>query len=1524
MREQLAEANKIKPSILKKKRGFFSYLILFITASLLFLILLVSVTQTSVFKNWLKDFASDKFNDEFGTKGASLKIGSLEGNLFSEVIINNALLKINKDEAVRFDRVKVTFSIFKLFDKEIEVSDITLLNPSVNFVKIVTPGGDSVWNIAYIFESEEKKEEEPGEFDWKINVQRLRIEKLNFVMLGSKPGDIPIQALQIINEKSFNTGNLNISNFSIETRIQYDKNAAQLWINYLGFKTNFGFDLKGLSGDFYISESRAEINKLNIETSRSWLQMDYVFIDKINLMKVEGLPSFKGKDLRLSMTAKNFDFDDLKSFLPAVDFLDRDVFLELKCKGKFDDMFIEKCAFKTTNSNLNFTGRMINLNDPEQLWFDVAANDIKLDPEDTKIYTPGLPVPDYSHVGVVTGSLTYKGEPLEFYTTFDINSAIGSVKGFYEMNLKNNAITYKTSVDAKSVNIGKLVKDPGLESDITGKIEADGRGFDPASINSNVKYELTNTKIFEQKIDKSSGVINIRGYNIEADLNYVSGKFDSEIKGNINIRDLSNPVYELKGKAVNLDISQFTKNIDDKSNLTFEFDINGRGISPENIEGTYNINISESFYGKYDLPATPVNLKVSTSGAHDIVSLRSNLIEFNAEGSFKIEQIADVVINNIRMIQNKISKKFNLDTLMPRQDADITGTYMDFVYEMRTKDPDAVARIFFLSDLNFAGDVKGYIKNSQSGFSGESIININKLSYDDTLFAVKNASAVLIHNNNYADYRQAPAGNFNPFTSSIDIKAEKMIVSGTVYDSISAFVKLSDGNQEFNFSCRKDSTLSAGFTGKIDLTSDSVDIDISKLNLYYNKFILTNQNPVQITYNPASDERSFNFKQFTFVSNIVNINLSGKYSISGNSDLTADLKNIDIPSILQYAYDPQSVYAVKESGKFKTPLTGKIRRLSFYFKGTMESPELSMEMNTGTLRYEQIKVGRIDAFIDYANQNLTTDVLVRNTQGEGSLRLNGGIPFSNPLSTPDSAEYAEVLKKPLELRLQAKNFQINFFSKLIPNFSEVRGFLNGELNAKGTISEPVFTGNASIEKGRFFFSWNGLYYRFETRLKAEKSELIVEEFKVFNDNARDRFINIWGTIQFAGLGINEINLQTSGDMFFLDGSSIQNRFGFSGEMLAGSGNPPIRIKGSPSNLTVSGQLVIKSARLFFPSIQGLAYDIYSDDFTYRIITDEKTQKYLDTLIIAAEDELESIDPFLRYNYELSKREPSVADFINYDMEIITEKNIYINMIMNPLTREELFGEITGNLKLDNKTADRRFQMFGDMNIVGDSYYRFYKNFKIIDSKLEFRGDYLDPKIEINAEYKNVRTVEEGTEIMYVLLEIRGTRNKPELTLKLIPENGNEITGSDVQSEALSYLIFGQPLSNIRSNSKKEIFKNLSANIGTSVFNSLLYQALREIAPFILNTEVIYTGGDIKGTDIKITTGFGDAIVKFGGKIFSSINNFEVSVEYPLNKLFDINVSNNLLLEISRELSNSYLNYNEDFETKVGITYKIRY
>src|SRR5205085_9406 len=238
-----------------------------------------------------------------------------------------------------------------------------------------------------------------------------------------------------------------------------------------------------------------------------------------------------------------------------------------------------------------FNGKMMNLTDPAHLRMDVTANNITIDPNDTKIYIPGLPVPDYSHLGKVYGSFTYKGEPLNFQTTFDVRSTAGNARGFYDMNLLNPNIIYSSSFEASNVNIGKIIKDQSLESDINGRIEFTGSGFSPANVNTKITYDINNTKLYGQSIDKSAGTISLRNYNADLNVTYAAKNLNTEVAGTINYADIRNPKYSLKGRINSLNIADFTKNVSDNSRLDFTFDVNGSGISANNLQGTYNIQL---------------------------------------------------------------------------------------------------------------------------------------------------------------------------------------------------------------------------------------------------------------------------------------------------------------------------------------------------------------------------------------------------------------------------------------------------------------------------------------------------------------------------------------------------------------------------------------------------------------------------------------------------------------------------------------------------------------------------------------------------------------------------------------------------------------------------------------------------------------------------------------------------------------------------------------------------------------------
>ncbi|MCX7877594.1 MAG: hypothetical protein N2510_03015 [Ignavibacteria bacterium] len=1066
-----------------KKRKFIKKLIAVFFTFLILIVLLLFSTQTTFFKNWLKGYITEKFNLEFIDREAVLSVETLEGNFFSEIIIKNASLKVQKDRMLGFDELRVRYDIFSLFDKRIVVKELLIVKPEINFVRVKTASGDSLWNYEYVFKTEKEEDEEVSEFEWKIIAERVLIENLNFRMLAYKKYDIPVTDILQQTEEFLNSDNLAVNSLNLECKAEYSSDAIKLLIHHMGFGSNFGFLMKGMSGEFYISDSRTEINNLNIETSRSWINSEYVFVDKLNVMNITGLETFKGGDklLRLSLTAKNFDFDDLKAFLPQVDFLDKDVFLFLKAGGIFDDINIEKLELKTNGSNLNFSGRMKNLTQPDELWFDVKGTDLSIDPRDTEIHMPGLFITDYSHLGIVTGDISYTGEISDFNTVFDISSSAGNARGEFSLNMKGTDYLYNASVDVSELDLGRLIKDQSLNSKVNGRFEVNGRGFSLASLNTTLKYDIRNTNIFEQRIERSSGTLTLRNYNIETDIIYVSASVDASVKGNINIRNLNEPVYSLNGVVRKLDISGFTGNSSDKSSLSFSFNLNGRGISPTSAEGEYNFNFSDSYYGNYDIPATSLNVKLSLKPSFSFINFNSDFADLSVRGKFSLPDISDVVLSNIYMIQNGISGKFKLDTLLPKKTVSVNRNDMNFTYEIITKNPELVERIFFLSDLKFKGKISGNIINSSSGFNGYSKISLDNISYKDTVFAARNLEIELKHLN---DYRAYKGNDFSSFNSFIAVKAESLRNNSAVFENTDLKMNLADENQKIVISAAKDSSVKAVMEAGIDLSGDKVILKVDSLGVEYYKLNFNNDGKLIVTYENNLSERKFNFENFRLSGDLLNAELAGIISLNGESDFTAEATSVNIPKLFELVVDPNSVYSSKESEKFKTPLSGKIRRVTFFMKGSFENPQLSLEMNTGIIRYNKLAVGRIDAFLDYSDQNLATDIIVSNSGGQGRLRLKGDIPFHNPFVTPDSTLYADVMLRPLNLNLTSKDFQINFFSKLIPNFSDIRGFLNANLSAKGTVSEPELSGEASINKGRFFFSWTGLYYRFETILKT--------------------------------------------------------------------------------------------------------------------------------------------------------------------------------------------------------------------------------------------------------------------------------------------------------------------------------------------------------------------------------------------------------------------------------------------------------
>ncbi len=170
-------------------------------------------------------------------------------------------------------------------------------------------------------------------------------------------------------------------------------------------------------------------------------------------------------------------------------------------------------------------------------------------------------------------------------------------------------------------------------------------------------------------------------------------------------------------------------------------------------------------------------------------------------------------------------------------------------------------------------------------------------------------------------------------------------------------------------------------------------MNIDSLYLRYDIFNIGNAGNLVIKYDPTPSKRTFTFEKFNVTNDVLEMGVSGDLSINGESNLDVEAKRIRIGRIM-------NMFTTRDSASWHnykaSPLYGMVRRLSVTYKGTFENPLINLEMNTGLLRYENSKVGRIDAFINYANSILNTDVLISNAEGNGKLRLTGEAPLGPP------------------------------------------------------------------------------------------------------------------------------------------------------------------------------------------------------------------------------------------------------------------------------------------------------------------------------------------------------------------------------------------------------------------------------------------------------------------------------------------------------------------------------------------------
>ena len=1500
---------------------FFKILLKVVLGLVIFLIVLVAslyfYIQTDTFNNIALNFGKDKLNESWAGKNSSIHVESLQGNILKGLVINKGTIVTEKDTLLKFSYITLKYDIWGLLNKEIRLDYLVLNSPTINLTK-VKDSDSLVWNFTKLFSSStEPNDTSTSAFDWGISVKKFKIENGTFKTSGdSIPAPVKFT-------REFDFNNLLAANLELELTADYFTDYKNLSMKNLSFNTNSDFKLKHFNFDagINIKDTVTDVWNFNLATDISNIKFDKLKLQSFNPFDSNSFSDFYNKNIEADIKIDKFNFKDLKYFLPSVDMLDSVVNVSLNAKGKYGDLYVNDLTVKLPDSYINVKGRVQHLDVPDSMYIDVKVDNLAVNPSDVLAVYYDKSIKDYEQVGKVYGNIEYRGTFTNFYSKFDINTA--NAGGAYgNANLDLDKENYSGEIQTSNFNLGKILKDNSLNSKLNMTADFDGTGFALNKMKANVNYNITRSIFAGYDISSSLGKINTSGNNIKLNVRHVSSMGIVSAAGRVNIANMKNPVYVLKGNVRRFNLAALTKKTEDKSNLNLSFDINGRGASLENVNGDFNFNIQNSFFANYEIPQTPLTVNIKNGGGNALIKAKTDFLRFDANGTMNIASITKVIMHNIAVVSDGIGKKLAMDSHMQNSPAALTPPNFtakdDFhlTYDLKILDSAKANKIFYPFGMQFDGTVNGKMTNTSGQFVSFTMLDVKNFVHQDTAIILKDFSSDIDFKNNYT------LVNSENSLSSVDLNLNAnggyINFGGNTVDSLIMKFNLANSEGKINIFAKQDSLRKVYMNGNINLAGSDIKTTIDSIKVDYGNYHATNRNSWIINYTP---NEKVSFEQFAIQSRGAVLNITGDYAMEGSSDLKIESQNLMLSEVFAIIEASDTTNIVRKSDN---PLGGSIKELVINFKGDKNNPIVDGRIIADSLIYGDTLFGSMRTDFKYENQIADLNAVLKNaTDSKGTLTLKANMPYANPLGGDTSS--ASFSSTPVNVVFDSKDFQLKYFLKMIPGIADARGMLNGKINADGTVSSPNLTGSIKITDGSLFVSTTGMNYLYALDASTANSKLVIDNLRVSNVDEDTRHIDLNGNIDFTGMKVNDIDMKMTGDMVIIDKDVDKNDLGVYGYLWGGSGTPPITIKGSLDKLKIAGQFLIKEATISSVPMNGSGYDTESDDFTYVNATVDTTLSK-DSLIAITQKDFKKVNPFEKYKY-VTIDSVSTSSAIDFDLNVKTQKTIYVSIDFNNLTRDRLFGEVQADLTM--KTEGKNIVANGRLDVVGNSYYKLYRNFKISNSSVTFDGPIDDPSINLQAVYTGTKTsnqpgVSSSTEVQ-VMATISGKVSKPTVELKLL-EGGNEVSSSDAQGDAITYLLFGKFKNELTDSERQSVASSVGTTVGSNYISSILSQSVRDVLPFLVDAEFNYTEGKVEDTDVQLTSEFGDATVKVGGKLFKEVKNFDFVVDYPLNKMFNLDLPETLLMQFFRQEVNNTVLGTDLTTTNTGlkIIYKIKF
>ena len=1022
------------------------------------------IIRTDFIQTELARIATNQFSQKIGSPVA---IGKVSIDFFDQATIQDILiLDKREDTLIYINKLSVNVEDFSINNWVFELNDFNIDNA---VVKLKKHEKESVFNYQFILDSF-KNQNKDSDNQFSISVEKMNLSNLNLEIHDYNEKKQP---------KGIDFSHLHLKQIISQIEdISINSEEVSAIIRKLNFRENSGFHVENLISQINFSLKGIFFKDTEIDLLNSKLVFGKSGFETSSQNNFTDFADSVQWNLKLSKS--RISLKDVAYFVPQIWGMDQQLSIEGKISNYLSNLSLDSIRLDFGNQTyLKGNIKLPDFRSKEKFALNNVLTEYHIDLNEIDTIklpdTQGEPnffiLPtELSRIGYLKGSnLKITSIPesticeigriqteignIQFQSPIEINKDTLDVASLKFSEQPENGILFE------KFDFGHLLSINDLGT-ATGKLTFDQADFitDEIRINS-VTGLIKELNLFNYPYSN----VMLENFDLELKLKELN---HSVLKGSLKIND---PNLIVSGKTYLEDFNEIKiqSNIDiHHANLTaLHASLNQRGqLStsikldcqlPQNGLPQGLLEISNLRYEELDtsFKINQLNLTSISKGLNNQIELKSDILDFNIEGSFEIEH----VFQNI---------EFQIAQIFPvffEQNKKWVNHSNQFNYALDVKDINPILNIFYPSlhipkQLSMSGEYSGINKSFSLSLNGDNVgwegYNLSTISLfhelqEDQLLALYDIGEVYIK----------------------DTLALKNIHFTTIAQD-----GFTDANIQFEDASAFRSNIDWQTTFPYD---DAVNIVIMPSTyLTYNNHRWDISDQAELNYSGSC----MNVEKLELKRNNQVIQINGQLSNHPNDQLSLFAYNLDLEDVGDLFLDDINLKG------------------SAFIDGYISDPFVDIGFN-GTAMIKKFYVNQREIGEVYFNAKL--DSYSEKIELNGELINNHKRTFNF-----DGDYYFQRKDHSLNLDLIFNGTDISFANAFIDSsvVSQINGELEGKYKLSGTINEPQFDGSITLNNGQAKVGLLGTKYSFNGNIESDSFGFLIDRMPIKDEEGNTGYL----------------------------------------------------------------------------------------------------------------------------------------------------------------------------------------------------------------------------------------------------------------------------------------------------------------------------------------------------------------------------------------------------------------------------------